>query len=401
MVAAVAKHGYTETTVGELVGLAGVSKSTFYEHFTSKEECFLSTFETIADEASSRVAMAYRAQGGLEDSPGGLEESLAAAFTRFVEIVEEETVPATLVVVDSLTLGRAAVEQRERAYESFERMIHQSFQQAGGHQPSKLAVRVIVSGVWMVVYRCIRAGVPEELGRHLEPIVEWALSYRTPVELPPASPRSDKPPERAAETDEVDWNEPPDSPRSRESLSQRERIVRAAAQVAAEIGYANLTIPAISATAGTSNQTFYQHFEGKEAAFLAAFEELAGRGLAATFEAAIDEPEWPGTVVAGMRGMFEHIATEPLFAKLVFFELPAAGPVALDHADDAIRRFTGFLQPRFLPPHISPLPGVVVEALGGGMWSAIQHEVAVGDLHSLPDFAPRLAAVALHPMRPR
>jgi len=398
MVAAVAQHGYTDTTVGELVALAGVSKSTFYEHFPSKEECFLSTFETIVDEASSRVALAYRSQGQ-DDSPGGLEESLSAAFRRFAEIVDEEAIPATLVVVDSLTLGRAALDQRERGFESFERMIHQSFQQASGEsQPSDLAVRVLVAGVWTVVYRCIRAGCPEELGDHLKPIVDWALSYRNPVTLPLRTPRpaSQNREEAAAET--VDWKEPPDSPRSREFLSQRDRIVRAAAQVSAEIGYANLTIPAISSTAGTSNQTFYEHFDSKEEAFLTAFEELCDRGLAATFAAAATETEWTATVEAGMRGLLEHIVVEPLFAKLAFFELPAAGPAALDHADAAVRRFTGFLDPRALPPGVAPLPPVIVEALGGGRWQAIQHEIAVGDFDALPDLAPKLTAVALTPL---
>ena len=396
MVSAVAKHGYADTTVGELVGLAGVSKSTFYEHFPSKEECFLQTFETIVNEASSRVAMAYRSQGALDDSPAGLEESLAAAFTQFAEVVEEQAVPATLVVVDSLTLGRAALDQRQRGFDAFERMIHQSFRQApGGSQPSDLAVRVMVAGVWTVVYRCLRAGCPEELGDHLEPIVGWALSYRNPITLPPMPPPASQNGE--ADLEAAGWNEPPDSPGSRESLSQRDRIVRAAAQVAAETGYKNLTIPAISATAGTSNQTFYEHFESKEEAFLAAFEELSRRGLSATWAAAATQTEWAAIVEAGMRGLLEHIVEEPLFAKLAFFELPAAGAVALDQADAAIRRFTGFLDPRALPPDIAPLPPVVVEALGGGAWQAIQHEIAVGDLDGLPDFAPELTAVMLTP----
>jgi len=398
MVAAVAKHGYAETTVAELVGLAGVSKSTFYTHFPSKEECFLATFGTIVDEASSRVSIAYRSRGA-EDSQGGLEGSLSAAFRQFAAIVEEEAVPATLVVVDSLTLGQAALDQRQRAFESFERMIHQSFRQSPGEsQPSDLAVRVLVAGVWTVVYRCIRSGCPEELGDHLEPIVGWALSYRNPVTLPPVAL-----PQRSARNGEggiatVDWNEPPDSPRSRKFLSQRERIVRAAAQVAAEIGYSNLTIPAISSTGGTSNQTFYEHFDSKEEAFLAAFEELSDRGLAATFAAAATQTEWAATIEAGMRGMLEHVVEEPLFAKLAFFELPAAGPAALDHADAAVRRFTAFLDPRGLPPGVVPLPPVIVEALGGGMWQAIQHEIALGELGSLPDFAPQLTAVALTPL---
>src|SRR5262245_11563495 len=47
MVEAVARHGYAGTTLRELVRLAGVSKSTFYEHFESKQDCFLETFDEI------------------------------------------------------------------------------------------------------------------------------------------------------------------------------------------------------------------------------------------------------------------------------------------------------------------------------------------------------------------
>src|SRR5262245_13620378 len=38
MVEAVARRGFGETTLRELVSLAGVSKATFYEHFKSKED---------------------------------------------------------------------------------------------------------------------------------------------------------------------------------------------------------------------------------------------------------------------------------------------------------------------------------------------------------------------------
>lgn len=47
MLEAVSRHGYAETTIAELVGLAGVSKSTFYQHFESKPQCFVATFERI------------------------------------------------------------------------------------------------------------------------------------------------------------------------------------------------------------------------------------------------------------------------------------------------------------------------------------------------------------------
>ncbi len=56
------------------------------------------------------------------------------------------------------------------------------------------------------------------------------------------------------------------------------------------------------------------------------------------------------------------------------------GTTGLDQADAATSRFTAFLQPEALPPDISPVPPMVIEAIGGGMWGAIQHEI--GDRQS-------------------
>ena len=53
MVEAVARHGFADTTLRELVSLAGVSKSTFYEHFESKQDCFLATFDDIVLEVGA------------------------------------------------------------------------------------------------------------------------------------------------------------------------------------------------------------------------------------------------------------------------------------------------------------------------------------------------------------
>jgi AcrR family transcriptional regulator len=392
MVEAVSRHGYAETTVGELVALAGVSKSTFYQHFASKDACFFATFETIVEEASVRVSVAYR-------SEDGLRERLAAAMARLAEILAEESAAASLVMVDSLSLGQAAIEPRERAAEAFELMVRQSFASSPGGGPTDLAVRAIVAGMRRVVYRCLRAGCPEEVGEHVSALLEWALSYQgTDTSAPlPFSPRPRRRTETIDANGELSWEEPADSPKSRTSLTQRERIIRATAQVVAKSGYASLTIPAISAASGTSNQTFYEHFEGKEQAFLAAFDELSRGAMRATAAGAGAGDAWQSSVEAGIRGLLEHLVAEPLFTRLAFFELPTAGATALDRADLSAQRFTAFFEPRALPDGLAALPPVVVEAIGGGMWAVIQHEIAAGRLSDLPAKAPEIAAIALTP----
>src|SRR5215475_30569 len=56
------------------------------------------------------------------------------------------------------------------------------------------------------------------------------------------------------------------------AANQRERIMAAVAQAAAELGYPEMSVEAIIARAGVSRRTFYEHFKNKEEAFLAAYD---------------------------------------------------------------------------------------------------------------------------------
>jgi AcrR family transcriptional regulator len=402
MVEAVARHGYAGTTLRELVGLAGVSKTTFYEHFEGKQDCFLSTFDEIVAILSVRVGEAYR--GG-----GDFRERLLAGLRAFMNLAVEEPAAAALTAVESLTLGSAGVAHRERASEAFEALVQQSFDHSPTeHEVSAVTVRAIVAGIRGVAYRRVRAGHPEELPELAEVLVDWALSYQRPESeavaraAGAAAAPSAVELESAEEDEKPDWEEPPDSRLSRATLTQRERIVRGAARVVVERGYEALSIPAISAAAGTSNQTFYEHFTSKREAFLGAFEIVAAEALTfavAAFEAAPDGPEAIG---AGLRALSEYIAGHRIFARLAFFELPTAGPAALDRADAIMDAFTAFLEPPQAPSGIGgPVPVAVLEAIGSGIWSVIQHEIAHGRGEALPELAPELTRIALAPLSAR
>jgi AcrR family transcriptional regulator len=398
MIEAVSRHGYPETTVAELVGIAAVSKSTFYAHFRDKEDCFFVTFDTIMDEVAARVGVAFRSQTGLE-------RRLAAGFTKFADFLVNESDAASLVVVDSLALGSAVVPHLERASESFEVTLRKELEgERRFHgEPTPLAVRAIVGGIRTVIYKALRSGRPEELLEHAEALLSWALAYMSGERLPHPVAARPLPPNAVGNPDpeEIPWSEPADSPLSRAQLSQRQRILRATAQAATKLGYAHLTIPAISTTAGTSNQTFYQHFESKEQAFIQAFERVGQRALTAIFTAAATESEWQAIVEVGMRGFLEYLASEPLFARLAFFELPTAGATALDHGENSLQSFTGFLEPEALPPGIPPLPPVQIEAIGGAIWWTIQREIAAGNLEAIPDMAPEICDLVFVPLRNR
>lgn len=103
----VAEKGYAATTVADLTREAGVSRTTFYEHFEDKGACFLAAYDNAVDALVRRVATAYESQERWpERARAGLTELLAA--------LAEEPDLARLALVDIGSAGPAA-QRRYRA----------------------------------------------------------------------------------------------------------------------------------------------------------------------------------------------------------------------------------------------------------------------------------------------
>src|SRR5882757_2126348 len=58
---AVVEHGYAATTITHITKAAAVSRRTFYEHFESKEDCFLAAYDVVLEQLRERVIAAGEA----------------------------------------------------------------------------------------------------------------------------------------------------------------------------------------------------------------------------------------------------------------------------------------------------------------------------------------------------
>src|SRR6202000_838752 len=95
----------------------------------------------------------------------------------------------------------------------------------------------------------------------------------------------------------------------------------------------------------------------------------------------------PEAIGVGLRALLDHISRDALFARLAFFELPTAGPAALDHADTVLGGFTSYLEGE---TGEAAVPKVIGEVIGGGIWAIVQHAINTGELEDLPGRAPRI-----------
>ena len=397
MVAAVARDGYAQATVTQLVSLAGVSRSTFYKHFADRQQCFLSTYDVIAAMASERITRAYRTQA---DPQAGLR----AGFERFARIIIEEPAAAHLVLVDALGVGHSVLYHRERVSATFELMLAQGFQAAPEQaQVTDTTVKAIIAGIRRVAYRRLLHGHPEQVSELVEDLSAWALTYHAPGVEPPrrpsiaaaASPTS----ERALSDSAVkalDRAEgAPDADEAGAKPTHRERILRAVIGLASEGGYDALSIPAICARAHTSHRDFYANFTDKQQAFLTALDESTSRALQITARAFRAAPDWPTAVKATIARLLALVVQDEAFARLAFFAILTGGPAASDRAERSLDTFATMLAPGY--EQHPEVPQVVGEAIVGGLWNVIQNELAHGRAEQLPGLAGELTYIALTP----
>lgn len=95
MAHAVARKGYGETIIADIVGQAGVSRRTFYEHFNSKAECLIALYEAASHNAlrvlREAIDPSHEWQTQIDDALTGYLGCMAAnpvlLRTLFIEIL--------------------------------------------------------------------------------------------------------------------------------------------------------------------------------------------------------------------------------------------------------------------------------------------------------------------------
>jgi len=97
----VARKGYRAATVADFTKAASVSRTTFYEMFDDKEDCFLTAYDSAVEALLRRVAAAFDAE---EEWP----ERVRAGLAEFLAALAEEPDLARLALLDVDAAGPAA-----------------------------------------------------------------------------------------------------------------------------------------------------------------------------------------------------------------------------------------------------------------------------------------------------
>lgn len=118
---AVAGRGYADTSVRNVVELAGVSRETFYQHFSDKAACFLATLD-----ASMAVLLATLEVEVL-DQPGSAAERFERGLGAYLGALADHPHHARTFLVESLAAGPEATRRRYAAQERFAARVAELF----------------------------------------------------------------------------------------------------------------------------------------------------------------------------------------------------------------------------------------------------------------------------------
>ncbi len=373
-VVAIAERGYEATPVAELLKLSGISRTTFYQHFPGgKEECFLAAVDAATETGLAAVRDACAGEGSWD-------ERMERAFDALALTIVDQPAAARIALVDVYAAGPAGLEHADGGQSSFAWL----FTEALGQSPERAAVPPaivsgLVGGIRKVLESRVGAGETAALPDTMPALRDWALSYRNPPQ-PIRRPRS-RPPlnsiSRFVVHDQVD------------------RIFGAVAATVAEKGYPAMTLDDIVKNASASLTTFYQHFDGKEQAFLAAYDSAIAQAGAAALPPYRWSRSWPQAVRAALEAYLSFWAAEPQWARIAMIDVLTAGQAGLEHRDRSFGLFEEILQPGVeQAPDASPL---AVEAIGGAVHALIYEQIQRRGAEHLLQILPAATFIALAP----
>jgi AcrR family transcriptional regulator len=184
----------------------------------------------------------------------------------------------------------------------------------------------------------------------------------------------------------------------RGSRSRAERGALLGAMIAEvdEHGYAGTSVARVLARAGLSRKALYRHFDGKDACFLAAYDEITDGSLRAMQSALEDAAGWPDGAQAAISALLEVALEHPAGLRLGTIGIAALGAHGIERRLAVSARYEQFVADtvRAALPEAGEVPRALARAVVGGVRRALYGRAGRADRDELLSLVPGLVAWA-------
>lgn len=176
---------------------------------------------------------------------------------------------------------------------------------------------------------------------------------------------------------------------------EREALCHAMTRVVSERGWSGTSPDRVAREAGLAPHEFYDHFRSLEQCYMAVYNRMLARltrtvrRSIATRTLTLGPGAWQEQLDALFSGFLSFFSVEPALARTCLVEVRNAGPGARARRDDAIGRFTAFVEGLRLT-HGEPMPPLAAELIVLGTTELIHTRVARGEAERLTHLLPQL-----------
>jgi AcrR family transcriptional regulator len=170
MAEAVSELGYVNTPVAQVLRRAGVSRETFYEQFTNKEQCFLAAYDATA----TTLLQAMVAERDSEPPARGTADELSRALARYLAALAREPALARTFLVEVYAAGPAALARRVQVQSRFVEALAVRLKAKNAEQ--RFACEAIVAAVSALATQRICAGRATDMRQLHGPLLRFAQS---------------------------------------------------------------------------------------------------------------------------------------------------------------------------------------------------------------------------------
>ena len=162
MAETMAKQGYVRTSVADVLRAAGVSRETFYEQFTSKEDCFIAAYDAAAGLLLAEIP---RSAVPTADRLEAFERGIGA----YLDALAAEPEFARLFLVEVYAAGAEAIARRVATQERFVDALSETLDPQGSE---RFAVEVLVAAIAQMVTSRLAVGDVDGLRALRGPLTE-------------------------------------------------------------------------------------------------------------------------------------------------------------------------------------------------------------------------------------
>lgn len=173
------------------------------------------------------------------------------------------------------------------------------------------------------------------------------------------------------------------------SPSERERVLRAMAELSVEQGYWDTTVEQICERAGVSEEAFFALFDDVEDCMVAAINAILSEVMAAvSLNYSADRSEWDSYLLA-IRGILELMAAHPSFAQLGYVASRQMGPPRLREGYEAgVRVLVSLIERLSTYSEGASQPSNAARGALGGAEAVVRRELMAGRIEQLPRLLP-------------